>query len=165
MESIYQKTSKRLDEKVGDLKWIDLDSGQLDYREYRASIDFPATLIDIAYPSCDDMGHSGRQDCNVTVTIRLVSMVFDETNIAAPEDVREKGLGQFRLIDQIQKALQLWQPDDDNMDVFRRRSITKEKREDGLTVHRIVYSTSYYDDNSAAEELTKIEPDINIQTK
>ncbi len=63
MKNIYEKIANQLKEQVPELAWIDLDNGQLDYAEYRAAVDFPAALISIDYPQCENIGLSGAQQC------------------------------------------------------------------------------------------------------
>ena len=162
METIYNLIASRLKNEITELQWIDLDAGQLDHDEYRAAIDFPAVLIDIAFSGCENMGHSGDQTCDTVFSLRIVSQCFSETNIHAPEDIRENGLKHFRLLNEIQKALQGWS-EGDEMGTLYRQSSTPEKRNDGLKVHTVRYNTEFYDANNAIEMLEKATPELQIQ--
>ncbi len=159
MKNIYEKIANQLKEQVPELAWIDLDNGQLDYAEYRAAVDFPAALISIDYPQCDNIGLSGAQQCRVNVTIRLIAQVFDDTNLAAPDDVRERGLAIFDLAEKIQQALQWWKPDDGSFGVLSRLSCLREKREDGLAVLQVIYTTTFTD----AQHYEKQKTSLTIQ--
>lgn len=156
MKNIYEKIANQLKEQVPELAWIDLDNGQLDYAEYRAAVDFPAALISIDYPQCENIGLSGAQQCRVNITIRLIDQVFDDTNLAAPDDVREHGLEIFNLADKIQQALQWWKPDDASFGVVSRLSCLREKRDDGLAVLQIVYATLLTDNNHYQKATTNV---------
>lgn len=147
MKNIYEKIANQLKQQVLELAWIDLDNGQLDYAEYRAAVDFPAVLISIDYPQCENIGLSGAQQCRVNITIRLIAQVFDDTNLAAPDDVRDRGLAIFDLADKIQQALQWWKPDDGSFGNLSRQRCTREKRDDGLAVLQLTFSTTLTDSN------------------
>jgi len=144
MKSIYENIAKQLSEKIPELAWIDLDNGQLDYAEYRAAVDFPAVLISIDYPQCEDIGLNGIQQCIASITLRLVMQVFDETNLSAPEDVRARGMAIYDLVNKIQETLQ-WRMPNENTGILSRRSVIREKRDDGLAVVTIIYNTTVTD--------------------
>lgn len=154
MRKIYENIANHLREQVIELAWIDLDNGQLDYAEYRAAVDFPAALISIDYPQCDNIGLSGAQQCRVNITIRLIDQVFDDTNLAAPDDVRARGIAIFDLADKIQQALQWWKPDDGSFGMVSRQSCMREKRDDGLAVLQIIYSTTLTDNIHYEKQMT-----------
>ena len=143
MKTIYEAIASWLIA-IDGISWVDLDNGQLDYYEYRAPVLFPACLIGIDYPACDDIGLTGAQQCQVNITIRLVAQVFDETNIAAPNDIRNRALAIFDLMDKIQEKLQWWKPDAFSSRLSR-KSVTKDKRDDGLMVLNITYSSTIVD--------------------
>lgn len=145
MKRIYEIIANQLREQVSELAWIDLDSGQLDYAEYRAAIDFPAALITIDYPQCENIGLTGMQQCMVSITIRLIAQVFDDTNLSAPDDVRSRGLAIFDLADKIQRAIQWWKPADGSLGRVSRRNMIREKRDDGLSVLTLTYTTTITD--------------------
>ncbi len=143
MKEIYELIANRL-QGIEDIRFIDMDNGQLDYYEYWAAVDFPACLISIDYPSCDNIGLTGAQQCQVNIGIRLITQVFDDTNIAAPDDVRSRALAIYDVMDKIQENLQWWKPDE-FLSKLARKSITREKREDGLMVLNINYTTTIVD--------------------
>jgi len=143
MKKIYELIANRLKE-IEEIRFIDMDNGQLDYYEYRAAVDFPACLISIDYPSCDNIGLTGAQQCHVNINIRLVAQVYDETTIAAPEDVRNRALAIYDVMDKIHENLQWWKPDE-FISKLSRKNVTREKREDGLMVLSVNYATTIVD--------------------
>lgn len=163
METIYEIIAARLLATENKL-WVDLDNGQLEHNEYRAAVSFPAVLIGIDFPGCEDMGQSGEQLCDVIITLKATSQVFDETSIAAPAQVRERAFAHNRLIAALHAKLQKWSSDQGEFSELTRVSMIKEKRADGLTCHNIVYRTQFYDPGHHLEELNKItaQPDITI---
>lgn len=160
MEAIYELVASRIQEKVPAIRWIDLDCGQVDYQEYRAAVEFPALLVSVSLAGCRQMGQRGTQLCQATVQLRLVCMVFDDTNIGAPELVREAAMEPYRIAGKIQEALQWWQPPNGNdLGRFNRANLAPEKRDDGLTVLTMNYDVAYTDNrvaSTAYQEITAL---------
>jgi len=161
MKKIYELIANRLKE-IEEIRFIDMDNGQLDYYEYRAAVDFPACLISIDYPSCDNIGLTGAQQCHVNIGIRLVAQVFDDTNIAAPEDVRNRALAIYDIMDKIQESLQWWKPDE-FLSKLTRKNATREKREDGLMVLNINYITDIVDTLHYEPNYTTVQTNVMIE--
>lgn len=125
-------------ETVSTLRWIDWDSGQLDTLNQRPAVAFPACLVDISYPACDDISQFG-QIVTANVTLRLAFMPAGETNHKSP--VRDEALAVFDVVDAVHNALQGWGSDE--LSNFSRLNAQPEKRKDGLKVYRITYQTAF----------------------
>lgn len=165
METIFNIIAQHIKDQVPQIAWIDFDNGQLDYQEYRAAIAFPAVLIDIAFTQCHDLGHSGTQLCDVQLQLKVVSQQFDETNIAAPEKVRQRAFEHFGLLAQIQKALQWHIPPDSAIDTITRTANIRQPRQDGLAVQLLTYNTRFYDlETSAPDSLVHYPADFDMRT-
>jgi hypothetical protein len=137
-KEVFTQICDRL-ETVASLRWIDWDSGQLDILSgQRPAIAFPACLIDIAYPTCDDISQYG-QIVTANVTIRLIFMPPGETNHKSP--VRDQALAVFDVVEAVHNALQGWGSDE--LSNFSRINAQPEKRKDGLKVYRITYQTAF----------------------
>lgn len=137
-KDVFTAVCDRLEEEVTDLKWIDFDSGQIDVLNERPALAFPACLVDIAYPQCDDTGATGQiVVCNVT--LRLVFWYKGETNSLSP--VRETALEIFDIIESVHAALQGWSTY--ALSNFSRINAAPEKRKDGLKVYKVVYQTTF----------------------
>lgn len=112
MKTIYNALLSKLSE-VTALKWVDMDTGQLNTDE-RAAIAFPAALISIEIPTCKNITDK-QQDCTARITVRLV---FDNpgtrTNNKAPEAVRAESLKKFDTIADVYATLQGYETSDFN---------------------------------------------------
>lgn len=127
----------RLETEVPALRWIDLESGQLD-SPARPAVAFPACLIELSYPRCEDVSQYG-QNVSATVTLRLVFMPGGATNHRSP--VQEDGLNALETVEAVHHALQGWGTN--ALSNFARTTAAPEKRRDGLQVFRITYETSF----------------------
>ncbi|AIM38283.1 hypothetical protein KO02_17525 [Sphingobacterium sp. ML3W] len=122
------------------IAWIDLDKGQLNNYEVRPSIDFPAVLLKLEYPSTTKL--SGKQQqCNVILTASIVFDFMDDTSSITPDDILEQSLKVFDIADEVHKKLQ------GAMDVtvirtpLDRASVRDPNRADKIKVLQYVYTT------------------------
>lgn len=136
----------RLKTEVPELRWIDLECGQLDNNETRAAVAFPACLVDIAYPGCEDVSRFA-QNVTATVTLRLAFKPGGATSHRSP--VQQDGLNALVTVEKTHTALQGWGTA--ALSDFSRRSAQPEKRRDGLRVFRIAYETSFREDSETEE--------------
>ncbi len=164
MKEIYTLIAERLQNEVEDIKWIDLDNGQIDFFEYRSNVDFPAVLINIKYPNCENVGTDGTQECDVEIELRCVFNLFDETNIHAPDEVRERALEIFDIVNKIHATLQNWR-NDGTCGVLRRTSLTKENRTDGSKVYDLTYRTTYFDSRAVRAEQEDVDAYLFINSQ
>jgi len=125
---------------VPSIAWIDLDKGQLNSYELRPSIDFPAVLLKIEYPSTTKL--SGKQQqCNAIITANIVFDFMDDTSSITPNDILEQSLKVYDIADEVHKKLQ------GAMDVtvlrtpLDRASVRDPNRADKLKVLQYVYTT------------------------
>lgn len=144
MKTIYTAVMTKLTE-VSELKWIDLDTGQLDERE-RAPVSFPCAIILIEIPGCKSLSDK-TQDCKATITVRLAwSNTPIRTSSKAPEAVRNDNLEVYDTISNVYACLQGF--DTTSFNALSRTSQGKENRSDGLFVYKIVFECEF-EDNSA----------------
>lgn len=125
---------------VPSIAWIDLDKGQLNSYELRPSIDFPAVLLKIEYPSTSKL--SGKQQqCNVILTANVVFDFMDDTSNITPDEILEQSLRVYDIADEVHKKLQ------GAMDVtvirtpLDRASVRDPNRADKIKVLQYVYTT------------------------
>lgn len=125
---------------VPSIAWIDLDKGQLNSYEVRPSIDFPAVLLKIEYPST--MKLSGKQQqCNVIITANVIFDFMDDTSNITPDEILEQSLKVYDITDEVHKKLQ------GAMDVtvirtpLERASVRDPNRADKIKVLQYVYTT------------------------
>lgn len=144
MKIIYNKIVERL-KTIADLKFIDLDKGQLDYYANRPNVAFPAALVNIEIPECEDETNT-IQRVRAQVIIRTAFDYTGETSAATPESVRETSLSYFEVIESVYKALQGYS--DNEIELISRASVRQEPREDGYKVSQIIFNV-WFDDMTA----------------
>lgn len=125
---------------VTQLRYIDLDKGQLDYYEQRPSVAFPCALIRIDLPRITAIG-KGVQRFDVQVTIRLAFDFIGEANARTPEATRLKSLSYFDTLEAVNLAIH--EQEAVQKHPFYQTSVREETRQDGLKIVQIAYSTNY----------------------
>lgn len=143
---IYEKIVEVLQEKAPELRWIDLDMGQLDTNK-RPAVAFPCLLVTTAingttthYQETDSYG----QTCNVSITITIAFDAMGATNAAAPASVIDNSLNVYNTIDRVQKTLQGIETS--TMEPMVRTSQGKRKSRNGLFIYEIKYNTTILDE-------------------
>jgi len=140
MEEIYTAIMARLKKMIPELRWIDIDEGQLEYYKERPAITFPCVLIDIELVKCTGL-HENAQICEANVGIRVVqNLPASRTNSVATASVRDTALDRYRFVEGVFLSLQSW---GNGFNPLSRQSQKKEKREDGLFVCRIDFQTQF----------------------
>ena len=143
MEQIYLAIMAQLKQEAPELKWIDLDEGQLEYYTERPALSFPCVLIDIALTECRDL-YPGAQLCNATVGIRIAqNIATSRTNSVATETTRKTAIERYQLVEKIHKSLSGSYFKPSCFNPLSRTSQQKEKRDDGLFVIRIDFQTQF----------------------
>ena len=131
----------RLKKEVPQLKWIDLDCGQIDNQKERPGVAFPCVVIGITINNCEDQ-YSKVQICRAQVSIRIAqNPPVSRTSSEAADDARESSMARYQLIEDVYVALQGYGTPEFNP-LSRRRQFG-EKRTDGLFVYRIDFETEY----------------------
>lgn len=116
MRTIYQDIATRLHEAVPALRYIDLDTGQLEvqYGEtQRPPVAYPCALVGINITSATDL-YEGVQDCTATVIVRVAQdspFRSAETAAHANNERRDIALAPYDLVAEVYKALQGWSTD------------------------------------------------------
>ena len=152
MKTLYNAISIQL-KNVGDLKWIDFDTGQLDYHNAMAKepdrppVAFPCALITIEITNCKSITDT-HQTCDARITIRLA---FNNTpgrsSSAAPEEAQNLALKPYDVIADVYACLQGFGTE--NFDTLNRASQQREKRQDGLFVYSIVFNCKFEDETAS----------------
>ncbi|WP_143960242.1 hypothetical protein [Litoribacter populi] len=145
MQFIYEKVLAKLQE-IPELRWIDLDKGQLDSYETRPNVNFPCALISMQLPRCEDLG-AKKQQCTALVTIRLGFDFSGNTSSVTPEAERAKSLAYFDLCEKVYQKLQGW--NDENINKFSRQNFREERRGDNYKVVAIPFSSGFLDFSAA----------------
>ncbi|MDN5291785.1 MAG: hypothetical protein PWQ06_2024 [Anaerophaga sp.] len=137
MKSIYMAVAGRLKAEVPVLRWIDLDTDQLDTTE-RPPIALPAALVSVEYGSCKTITDR-LQICDATVSVTLVFNNPGPTAANTPEPVSQNSLQVFDTIAQVHEALQGFESD--GFEALSRVRQAKERSRHGWFRYRLQYST------------------------
>jgi len=144
MKTLYEALIARLEAEVPELKWIDLEKGQMNFS--RPPIVFPAALIQLQLPKAENL-NSTKQECAALITIRLCFDFTGETSNITPEADRLDSLNYFDIKQKVYKALQGWSTTE--MNTLKRVNEFDELRPDQYKVSGISFTTSYLDFTAA----------------
>jgi hypothetical protein len=143
MEEIFTSILEHLKAAMPELKWIDLQKGQMKYE--RPPVVFPAALIKIAIPKTE----------NITKKLQLVdamiqvSFCFDftgRTNSKMLTAERTKSLAYLKTCDKGHKTLQGFE--NATFSSLTRTSAIEQERPDDYKVMEMVYTTKYREDTN-----------------
>ena len=141
IDILYKEVRAQLKTQVTAVKWIDLDSGQLDSPEKNYPFPFPATFIDFENIDWADAGER-MQDGVVMMTVRVACRIYEQTHsdVAVNEyDAFTKAMTALAILTTIHAKLQGFS-DGATFNRFTRISTQTEKRDDGLKVYMLKYS-------------------------
>ncbi len=141
MKTIYNALLEQIEKEVPEIKWIDLDCGQLDTNE-RPPVAFPACLLNIGIPDIQTIADT-IQYCKADITVRLVFDNKGRTANNTNEQEREKSLKIYDTIANVYRALQGFSTE--NFDALNRTSQGKEKSRHGYFQYRIDFSCEFED--------------------
>jgi len=130
-----------LKKEVPELKYIGWDEGQLNIVGERPPVAFPCCLIDLQYTGCRDLdGINQLVTCLIMVKIGITPM--GESNMNAPEKIREKALSVFDQVGKIHSVIQGETLNDTVSEIARRRAI-RTIRKDNIQVYTVTYETTF----------------------
>ncbi len=141
-KEIISAVMLRLREAAPELRWIDIEEGQL-YTQERPAVAFPCCLVDMGYDDCETLAN-GRQNVTARVILRIAFAVQGSASLAAPEPARTQSLGRLDTVQRIHEGLQLWRAGGLTKP-FKRRSVRPEQRAGGLKVYTAVYEFKLVD--------------------
>lgn len=152
MKTIYSAVIERLKSKVKSLKWIDLDTGQLERAPVlkpeleRAPLSFPCALVVINISRAENITDTD-QDCEARIVVRLAFNQEMRSSAAAPSHIAPVALKPYDIIADVYAALQGWGTA--NFDPLSRISQQKENSRNGLFIYRIEFETEFEDQTSS----------------
>lgn len=144
MKHIFNNILTRLKAEVPELKWIDLDKGQMNF--LKPPVVFPCALINIQIPRAENM-NSKKQACEAAVMIRVCFDFTGHTHSATPDLERAKSLAYFDIKEKVYTTLQGWGTAD--MNALSRVNEFEEPRPDAYKVTNITFKTAYHDFTAA----------------
>lgn len=139
MEDLYNKIVELLQE-IPELKWIDLDVGQLN--EPTPSVTYPCALIEIDMPKTDDI-QENTQQVSARFKITIAVKAYGETNGKTAIEKRSNALSYFKIANNCFKKLQGF--GNENFYAFSRTSQRPENFRKGIKVIVQNYETSWND--------------------
>jgi len=104
MKNVYKSIRDRLAE-IAELRYIELNFGQLEGDDDQYPVHFPAALIDFERI---EWGTTTQRIQNGLATVRL-TVLFENYNMSSnlqPSDISDAALTEFTLLNQIQSKLQ-----------------------------------------------------------
>lgn len=136
-------TVQQLLSSIASISWVDKDKGQLDRYDGKPPIPDKTALIKVSINSTQQVSDTS-QLCRVTITIRLYfDLQVSETSHKAPDEARMRSLEYFDVEKEVFNKLQGYS--DEHLDTIKRQSSVEEDRRDGLTVCKMMYTSSYYE--------------------
>lgn len=133
-------------QQIEDLRWIEPEEGQL-YAISRPPIELPACLIDLAYNQCETL-HTQVLHQRIRAELRL-TLVFGydgEAYAHAPNEVKNRALARYDIIERIHSALQGWTGNGLWTPMSRQRVGPSIKRQDSIKVFEAVYTMGIMDE-------------------
>lgn len=141
MKALYLKALELLKE-VPAIKYADLDKGQLEDYENRPSLQFPCVLIKIEYPRCDTIVGK-KQKVQVRLTLRVAFNYIGRTGSNVPTLVMDQSLAYLDTMQDLYDKFQDYYGE--GFSKFSRVNLQEEKRNDGLKVMSLPFSTTFVD--------------------
>ena len=130
---------------VPEIKWIDMDLGQLEaFDGDRPPVEWPCLLID--FTNTDFAQMQGYQDGNMDIILRLAFDEYESTSAETPTLVRQSALEYFEIEQKLYEALQRWKAGGLLTNAMKRTNAATEKREnDNFRVRRISFAATFSD--------------------
>lgn len=148
MNSIFSLILTKLQTKlaidVPEIRYINMDLGQLDFYDQRPPVSFPALLADFETPYIPRQQQ--RQWGTITMKLRLAFAPYSSTDNLVPDAVKTKGLTYFEIENNLYRSIQDWNADGLlNVQAFERSSAVSEKRPDPFRVRQVNFIGQYED--------------------
>lgn len=139
MKAIYQSIYTLLKE-IPAIRWIDKDKGQLKFQ--RPPLEYPAALVKIEFPKCDDYGGKA-QECDVLITVKLAFDFAGETSANTPAANLNEAMAFYDLQEVVFAKLQGYGGKE--LNALSRKRVSEEDRDDGLNVLVISFQSGFRD--------------------
>lgn len=130
---------------VPEIKWVDLDFGQMD-SETRPAVLFPCALVSIDLPNTNDVGNKVQKP-QVIINVKLCFNYNGETSTGTPPVSRARALEYYGLVKSVYKKLQGARI---GTGALKRRAQVESARPDKIKIVDMPFET-FFLDNSANE--------------
>ncbi len=161
-EKMFLDISQVLSENVTDLRWIDIEAGQLEIPEENYPVQFPCSLIDFVQMEASNE-LLGNQQLDMFIQVRLGLDLYEDLHMVDGKDAPDRGtaLKRLNLITRIHKVLHGFETDYSTPLV--RTSITTERRDDGIKVFALIYACAAKDDSAATVVTVQTGTNLKVQ--
>lgn len=156
---LFISLKARIQQSVPEILLVDPEWSQIDNYDTTPAVSWPCVLIDFT-PSDFTNENQLVQWCDITVQLRLAY-----PPVTSPDTINAQSLAFYELEGKLYKALQGWQPTDENGNTIGepliRLQAATEEREDHIRVRRILFTTEFEDD-SARPVNNNVAANLNI---
>ncbi len=150
--NIFKKIMERIETEVPEIKYIDLDLGQLEGNSIRPAVAFPCSLVDFEnFDFTNLTQHS--QVAEGDVIIKLGYAQFSKSDNAIDPLWRDFALDYFDLEWKLQKALHGWSPGDE-FGYLTMTNATRENKPQSIRVRTVRYRLEFEDHSTKLVQQT-----------
>lgn len=149
MDELLLNIMQHIADEMPELMLVDEDYGQLETQEDTYPVTFPCVLVGNMAGDWQDLGYSGAQQGNVTLTARLAIDCYDDTHIGSTQE--DAIAGRQRMARKLYRALQMERFADDMGPLSRVKSqdYTLPK---GIKVYEQTYRFEYHDRSAMGDK-------------
>lgn len=159
MQTAYKEILEQLSTELPELKWIDLDRGQIDQPNDHYTVAFPAVFIsfnDIPWDGIGQKLYAG----NCTISFRLAFQSYNDSNNNTPESVREAALLELGIRQKLNAVLEGLTGS--NFNELKHANTNQEPRDDGLLVFNESYSCLLMDGSAVSDKKKVDDVGVNV---
>lgn len=161
MKELLTDIQNRLLAEVPELKYVDMDWGQLDFYNPHPPVKFPCALIDINSVQWSNVLKKGQMGLATTV-ITVADLRLSNTSGAAPQSQKDKAMEIFDVLEKIHIALHGWTAHASYTSLIRQTN-TLRRREDGVKFYQITFTTEVKDDSAIPQySIRAATPNVTI---
>lgn len=146
-EKLYLDLSELLTN-IEELRWIDLEAGQLEIPVENYPVQFPCALID--FPNTEFQDElQGNQQALMVVNLRIGVDLYEDLHMIDGESAVDRGTAVKRLqiITKVHALVHGFETDYSTP--LRRSGMQTERRDDGIKVFSLAYMCAAKDDSAA----------------
>jgi len=139
LANVFLAIQNRIVAEVPELKFVDLDTGQLEYKDAkeRPMVAIPCALFDFVAADYTDASE-GVQEGDIVLQVRIGVDPFTQATHYFTDTQKANAINYFNIEHRVNKALQWW-TDGRYFKPLSRASMRTEPRHDGLRVRVLHY--------------------------
>jgi hypothetical protein len=161
MEAIINQITDHLEAAIPQLKYVDEDWGQLDYYSPNFPVKWPCALVDIQSATWDNLLKKVQHGL-VQVSVKIADIKISNSSTKAPAGQRTKANSFFTLTQTVFKALHTWSGSDDYSGLIRTAE-RRIKRDDGVKVYELIFTTQFKDTSAMPVMQTAQKPTVRFE--